>query len=190
MRLKLLFIATVFTLSLLTLGVNAQSVTNLDSMNQRVQERKARLRENLTGVQQARIERLCQNAQKKIVKAQEVAVKFNARHDKRIQKLLDRLSEFSKRQKNKGADTVVLDTVLTDILSKEEAVKTAYGDYINALSDSSGIDCLSDPVGFKASLDDARSQFQALRIARQTLRKNLKDDLLKALEDFRLKEDS
>jgi hypothetical protein len=159
-------------------------------MNQRVQERKARLRENLTAVQQARIERLCQNAQKRIAKAQEVAVKFNDKHDKRIQSLLDKLSKFSERQKNKGADTVVLDTVLTDILSREEAVKAAYGDYINALSDSSGIDCQSDPAGFKASLDDAREQFQALRTARQTLRKTLKDDLLKALEDFRLKEGS
>lgn len=190
MRLKLLSIATVLTLSLLTLGVNAQSVTNLDSMNQRVQERKARLSENITAAQQARIERLCQNAQKRIEKAQEVAVKFNDKHDKRIRDLLDKLSEFSKRQKNKGADTVVLDTVLTDILSREEAVKTAYSDYINALSDSSGIDCQSDPTGFKASLDDAREQFQTLRTARQTLRGTLKGDLLKALEDFRLKEGS
>ena len=187
MKVKLL-LATVSSLGLLTLGVNAQSATNLDSLNQRVQERKSRIQENLTTAEQARIERRCQNAQAKIAKAQEVAVKFNENHDKKIQKLLDKLSGFSKKQKNKGADTAVLDVVLTDILKKEEAVKAAYDDYISALSDSSGIDCQTDPTGFKASLDDARTQFQALRTARQTLRKTLKNDLLKALEGFKLKE--
>ncbi|HEX5456263.1 MAG TPA: hypothetical protein VFW77_02745 [Candidatus Saccharimonadales bacterium] len=187
MRVKLL-VATVFSLSLLTLGVNAQSATNLDSLNQRVLERKARIQERLTTMQQTRIERRCQNAQARIIKAKETAEKFNQKHDKKIQKLLDKLSEFSKRQENKGADTAILSVLLTDTLKKEEAVKTAYNDYINALSDSSVIDCQIDPTGFLVSLDDARIQFQTLKIARQDLRKSLRNDLLKALESFKLKE--
>lgn len=189
MKAKGLPVIIAIFLCILSLNVvHAQSGASQEELQNRIEQRKERLQERLTALQQARIQQRCQIAQKRIAAAREIASDFSQKNDKKIDALLDRLNNLSERQKNKGADTAVLQAVLDNLIAKSEAVKTAYDSYISALDDAAALDCQADPEGFMASLDDARDQFKELKTARQSLRQNLKNDLLAALEDFKLKE--
>lgn len=179
-------VATVFSLSIFSIGASAQTPSS-SALEQRVQRREARINEKLTAAQQTRLKARCKAAQIKITAAHKVALRHYENQDKKVEAILTKLNDFSKKQKDQGADTAVLQSVLTALLQRNQDIKVAYENYISALGDAADIDCQADPSGFKASLLDAREQFQALKTARQELRKTLKDTLLPALKELRSK---
>lgn len=186
MRLKILTMATVFSLSILSIGASAQT-NSASELEKRIQQREAKIKEKLTTAQQTRLKARCKAAQIKIAAAEKVATTHHENQDKKISSLISRLDSFSQKQKEKGADTASLDTAIANISQLGQSVDAAYQSYISALEDTAAIDCQVDPSGFKVSLLDAREQFQALKTARQELRKALKDTLLPALKNFKPK---
>jgi hypothetical protein len=184
MKSKLLFIATVFTLSLLTIGVNAQ--TN-GSLEQRIQARESKIKDKLTVAQEARIKARCASAQIRVTAAEKVATKHHDAQDKKISAVISKLTSFAQKQKDSGADTTALETAIGDISKQNQSVDDAYQSYISALEDTAAVDCQADPSGFKVSLTDARQQFESLKSARKQLRQNLKDELVPALKSFKPK---
>lgn len=182
MRLKLLSIATVFTLGLLTIGVNAQTAGN--GIEKRIQEREAKIKEKLTAAQEVRVKARCTAAQIRIAAAEKVATKHHDNQDKKISDIVSKLTSFAQKQKDNGADTSALETAIADISKQSQSVDDAYQSYISALSDAAAVDCQADPSGFKVSLLDARQQFESLKSARKQLRQDLKDKLVPALKNF------
>lgn len=186
MRAKVLIISAVFSLGFVAAGVSAQESTAASDLQKRVQQRKDKIKENLSAAQETRLKERCSNAQAKIKKAEESAKKHSNNQDKKITALIEKLSTFAQNQKEKGQDTAGLETVIAGISQKNQAVDSAYNNYISALEDASMVDCKTDPAGFKASLSDARTQFEALKTARKELRQAIKDQLRPAIKEFRL----
>lgn len=166
---------------------SAQTTANTTNLQKRIEERKTKFREALTDAQKTRLKNRCKAAQTKVANTQKIAEKHYADNDKKIESLLSKLNESISKQKESGADVTSLEKATADVSAKDQATKAAYSVYLSALVDTSDIDCHADPEGFKASLVDAREQFLLLKMARQELRKSLKNVLLPVLRELKTK---
>lgn len=188
MKLKILLPITIISIGIFTMGAAAQTTDENTALEKRIQQRQARIKQALTTAQEKRLKTRCKGAQLRIAAAQKVATKHFDKQDKRIETLLAKLTDFAKKQKQAGTDTAKLDASLETLVQDAQSVKTAYENYISALDDSAAIDCQQDPTGFKVSLEDAREQFKALKAARKELRKDLVQELLPTLKEFKPKQ--
>lgn len=188
MKLKILLPITIISIGFFTMGAAAQTSDGNTALAKRVEQRQARIKQVLTTAQEKRLKARCKGAQLRIAAAQKVASKHYDEQDKRIETLLAKLTDFAQKQKQAGADTAKLDDALAALSQDAQSVKSGYESYISALNDSAAIDCEQDPAGFKVSLEDAREQFKTLKAARKELRKDLAQELLPILKEFKPKQ--
>ncbi len=151
----------------------------------RVEAYKKALKETITAAAKLRIAERCVEAQKvvKVKKAKNV-VAITAR-TKAYDTIVTRLTALSTAAAAKDADVTVLNANITELKAKIFTLKTASTTFQQSVTDLSAIDCKTDPIAFKASLETARTNQMAVSNAATAIRTYLKDTVkptLKALK--------
>lgn len=155
---------------------------NDEARNQRIADRKQRIKLKLDQSQKNRILNRCEAAQKFLSNRLSKAEKFNEKHDKRLDDLISKISDILQNLEEKGKDISAAKDTLGKIKANNESLQSIYEKYYSSLSDTVELDCANDPEGFKASLEDTRELFDDLKNSRVELRKSITTDLKSNLE--------
>lgn len=134
---------------------------------QRLDKRKAEMKLKLTTVEQNRIKSKCMAAQGLLSSIDGRVKGIETSRANVYKELIDRLTDLSTKLKNQGVDTTELNTEITALNAKIATFKTDLAAYKLAVSDLAGMDCKTDPVAFKSSLEAARAD--KLKVAADAL---------------------
>jgi len=148
----------------------------------RISQRISRVQPNLSAEQKRSYKASCNGAQTKVSAHLENAKKFSENHDKKFDDFISRTNNLIEKLKTSGYDTASAQTALDSAATANEKTKTAYQNYILVMSDITAVDCRLDPEGFRASIDEAKTQFKELRKLRVEVRQAIKQDLKTALQ--------
>ncbi len=144
-----------------TLPTSAQTTTDA-SLEERKEAYKAKLKEELSSAVQQRIKLRCLAVQTNIkalnVRVETVQTKRGAAYEK----ILTKLEDLTVKLDAKAYDTTSLKENISTLSAKVDAYKAAMDDYSQAVEDLTVIDCAQDPTSFKAALEEARTQHEAL----------------------------
>lgn len=129
--------------------------TNLQT---RLAERKSALQTKLTAAQEAKIKSKCRISQGAPVKVLELRIRGVEKSRKEVYtNLVNRLTKLDGQLKAKNLDTTEFDGELVTLKTKITTFESDLAKYKQALIDLKSVDCVSDPTGFQASLDSART---------------------------------
>lgn len=182
-RIQIISLVLVFLVPLvLILPASAQDsepeLTNpQEQRTQRINERKAKATAKLTAAQQRRIQARCKAAQ---VKLGTLSTKGQAVQTKQVTRYADittKLEAVATAAKSNGADVTELTAQIAMLQEKSTALIESFNTYINSVDDSAVLDCIGDPVAFKASLDSGRAGLKELRSQSAEIRAYLKDTI-------------
>jgi hypothetical protein len=151
----------------------------------RLQKRKDELKTKLNAVEQQRIKTKCTNSQGKL---SSVAGKVNGIETSRTEVyggLVARLSLLSSRLQNQGVDNTALQTTIDGLKAKIDVFNTDLATYKQAVTDLRAMDCVADPVAYKASLDAARAALVKLQEDAKAVRAYVTDTVKPTLAQIR-----
>lgn len=112
--------------------------------------------------------------------------KYSAAYDK----ITAKLDETSAKLKTEGTDTAALNADIAVLKTKIATFKASITTFQQALKDLNLLDCKTDTAGFKASLEAARVDQQAVLTASKDVHAYLKDTVKPALQALKEIEDS
>ena len=161
--------------------------TEKTTVADRVAKRKTELKTKLTTVQQKRVQSRCKNAQTLLKVTIEKATKVQANRDKIHADLLNKLTNLETKLVASGVDTTELKAQITDLQTKVNTFKTDSAAYIQAAQDTAATDCQTDPVAFKASLEDARATLKKLQVDAVAIRTTFAQEIKPRLADAKSK---
>jgi chromosome segregation ATPase len=133
------------------------------TLQQRLEERKARLQVQLTAARQQRLLERCKPAQARIINLGE---RINGNVPKRYQayeNLTNRLESLITRLEVHNVDTAKLQSQKAELEQKISAFKSSLEAYQQELADAGTLDCTADTAAFQASLEAARNTRQDLQ---------------------------
>lgn len=161
-------------------------------LNDRIQKRKTELKTKLTTAQQKRVQSKCKNAQG-ILKNNTTRANTVDKNRKNIHaNMVERLTSLETKLAAKELDTTAFKAQITALEAKVETFNTDMTVYLQAVADTSQLDCAADPVAFKASLDASRTALQKVRTDAVDIRthviNNVKPELLKLRTQLPVKE--
>ena len=126
-------------------------------LDARLQKRKDALKIKLTTVQQKRLQTRCKGGQGVVSKLQGRITGIETSRTQVYTNLVDRLTKLQGKLDQKGANTIELKKEITELQTKITTFKTDLAAYKQSVSDLATMDCVADPTGFKASLEDSRN---------------------------------
>lgn len=153
-------------------------------IEKRVSDRKSKAKLQLSEAQKQIIKTRCVGAQTKLSELSANAEKHAAQSDDRTNKIVEKIDAILEKLKASGYNTETLENAKSLVDEKNKLLQQSYQSYISALSDAAKNDCKVDSEGFKASLEEAKTQFKELRTARADLRNTLREQLRPALQDI------
>lgn len=168
-----------------TTQTTAQTEQSKQELQARIQKRKDALKIKLTTVEQKRIQARCKNAQGMVHSLQAKTTGAETGRTQAYGNLVDRLNKLQAKLDEKGADTAEFKTEITTLQTKLDAFQTDLGTYKAAVADLADVDCVTDPVGFKAALQDSRTALTKLRDDSTAVRTYLNDTIKPTLKKIR-----
>lgn len=154
--------ASVLTLQLSSGAVLAQTETNNQStqktMEQRIADRKTALKTKLDAALQARLKGKCKASQKLVTAAKTKSDKAIENRQKAYEAVQTRLDALVAALEKANIDTATIADLQTQVDTAIEKLKTDVTAYNQTLTDLAGMNCETDPTGFKATLETARTQ--------------------------------
>ncbi len=151
------------------------------TLKDRVEKHKLELRTKLDKAQETRLKGRCKAAQANIAKAKVRSEEVKNRRLAHYAKLQERVDGLVTKLSAAGFKVDDITSGREQVAVKVEALKTSFTTYQQALDDAAAIDCVSDPTGFKATLDAARKLHGDLGKSYADLRKTIADVLLPAI---------
>lgn len=146
-------------------------------LEERLAVRKEALKIKLTKAQETRVKARCKASQSLINKVAAKAKETKTTRDEIYSKIITRASELSVKLKADDKDTTKLDQNITELQALVDTFKTDLQNLRQTATDVSALDCTSDPVSFKASLDTLRTAREKLSTDSQAIRTYVKDNL-------------
>lgn len=159
--------------------------TTKTPLESRLEARKAALKIKLTTVEQKRLESRCKGAQGLVKSLQ---AKINGTETSRTEvysNLVDRLTKLQSKLDQKGADTAELKTEITTLQTKINTFKTDLATYKQSVADLVDMNCTTDPTGFKASLEEARTNLKKVHDDGLAIRSYVNDTIKPTLVKIR-----
>lgn len=153
---------------------------NNDSVAARVQERK-KTAEKLTPAQASRIQEKCTNAQAVFAKSTNEIVAYDNSLVTKYETFIENLNNLMQERAKSGLNSGDLNAATAALTQRHQAYKTVSTSFSEAVADIGALDCKTDPIGFAATLKQARSDLEALQKARAQLQAHNKDSVLIAL---------
>lgn len=136
----------------------AEAGDDAKSVADRIAQRKATLKTKLTTIEKTRLMAKCKASQQGGLNTEKGRIKgLETSRSEVYKNLLSRLNDLSERLKAKGMDTTSLNADIATLSSKIDTFNADLTTYKQAVSDLAGMDCATDPDGFKASLETART---------------------------------
>ncbi len=156
-----------------------------EDVKKRIEEHKTTLKTKLDEATKKRIQLKCKAAQVTVAAHEKVFVTLGDSRSKVYDKLLVDLQKLATRLKDTGKDTTEIDADLKVAAQKVQTLKTEFKNYQQVVADVQAVDCATDPTGFKATLDAARTEREAIRKAAEDLHTYIKSTLKPAFDKFK-----
>jgi chromosome segregation ATPase len=163
----------------------SQGGDDAKSIADRVEKRKTELKIKLSTIEKTRIKAKCKASQG-LLSSEKGRIKgIETSRSEVYKNLLNRLNDLSDRLKAKGVDTTDLNNDITALKTKIDTFNTDLTAYKQAVSDLAGMDCATDPDGFKASLETARTALKKVNDDATAIRTYLTGTIKPLLQTIR-----
>lgn len=192
----------VFTLAvtLLTLGVQGYAVAqpavankptgteaSTSSSQQRISDRKAALKTKPDAAQQKNLQLKCQNAQKVLDNLYKQSETIASKRMQTYSDVAGRLNGISDRLSAQNVDTTKLKEQQASLESLIKVMQNNLTSYRQALSDAASMDCKTDPVGFRASVDAAKEARVRLASSAKDIELHTTQSIVPTLKEYKSK---
>ncbi len=161
------------------------SEQNSTDLKARLDQRKEIFKTRLTTTQKIRIQSRCKNSQGLLSSLEGRIKGVETSREKVYSNAVGHLTDLSTKLQEKGLDTSALDAHIETLKGKIELFNTDLKNYKQAVIDLAAMDCATEPDGFKASLDEARSLRQKLYDTGKDIKAFIKDTIKPALGELR-----
>jgi hypothetical protein len=131
------------------------------------------------------IESRCRSAQVVVDKLQSRLNKVVDNRREKYSNLTSRLNELMQKLQLAGVDTTELEAAIVEIELISTSALTTIETYYTNLSDLATMDCESDPAGFKALIDEARSKRVEIVSLQGTLKSSINEKVKPILQSIR-----
>ncbi len=163
----------------------AETAAATKALTDRIAKRKTELKTKLTNAEKVRLLSKCKAAQG-LVRTTEGRVKgLEISRGQVYENTITHLTGLSEKLKNKGIDTTELNSDITILRSKITVFNTDLAVFKQNVSDLAAMDCTTDPDGFKASLEAARTAQQKVRQDALAVRSYINDTIKPLLKTIR-----
>jgi len=159
--------------------------TENHTMEDRINKFKTNFKINLTADEMSRIKLKCVGAQTIVG---DLHTKFGDKitpRTKAYTELQTRLNNLVTKLKAKSVDTTTLEAEITTLNTKIATFNTDLTAYKQALSDLKDVNCKTDPTGFQAALQAARSAHNTLVSDALAIRTYLVNTIKPTLQDIK-----
>lgn len=155
------------------------------TVSNRIEQRKAELKTKLTTAEKTRLKAKCKASQGNLSSEKGRVKGLETSRGQVYNNLLTRLNDLSARLKVKGVDTTALNADIATLKTKIDTFNTDLASYKQAVSDLASMDCATDPDGFKASLEAARTALKKVNDDAAAVRSYLNDTIKPLLKTIR-----
>jgi hypothetical protein len=155
-------------------------------LQERLAKRKEEAKTKLTKAQEKRLTARCKAAQGLIQSISANAKQANTSRSEVYSKVVARMTKLSASLKSQGVDTTKLDADITELTTLVTTFETSMVDLRQSAVDLSGMDCATDPSGFKASLESLRKSRETVAKNSADIRAYIKDTLKPELETIKV----
>jgi len=166
-----------------TQKTEAETKVSTETPAQRIEKNKTKYAIKLTAADQARLKLKCKTAQIKGKVLVSVIVKNNINRTASYTKITANLDALILKLKDADVDTTALEANKVELQKKITAYNTDLANYKLQLSDLNDIDCVTDPTGFKAALEAARTQRLLVAKDAKEIRTYIETTLKASLKD-------
>lgn len=152
----------------------------------RLTDRKTSLKTKLTTAEQSRLKLKCVPSQTGSIKSLSGRIKGIETSRRQTHKnLLDRLDKLVEKLKVKNVDTTELEAEIVVLKTKIATFDADLVLYKQAITDLKSMDCVADPVSFKASLETARTLKQTVATDSESIKSYVNDTIKPTLKIIR-----
>jgi chromosome segregation ATPase len=152
---------------------------------ERIQKRKTELKTRLAAAEKTKLLSKCQASQGKLSSIRGRIKGIETSRAQVYKNVTNHLKNLSEKLENKGVDTAELDAAITELETKIQAFTTDLATYKQAVADLADMDCKSDPEGFKASLETARTALKKVSEDAAAVKAHVKDVIKPLLKEIR-----
>lgn len=151
----------------------------------RIEKLKEQLKIKLATADKDKLEAKCQAAQGKVSGVSESVKGAETSRSEVHKNLLNRLKDLEAKLKAKNVDTTQLDADITVLSTKIDTFNADLATYKQAVTDVQALDCKTDPEGFKAALQTARTDLEKVRSDADAVHAYLNDTIKPLLNTLR-----
>lgn len=149
----------------------------------RLTDRKSSLKTKLTTTEQSRVKLKCVPSQTGSLKSLSGRIKGIETSRRQTHKnLLNRLDKLVEKLKVKNVDTTALEAEIVVLKTKIATFDADLALYKQAITDLKSMDCVADPVSFKASLETARTLKQTVAKDSESIKSYVNDTIKPTLK--------
>lgn len=151
----------------------------------RIKTLKEQQKVRLSVTEKKKIQDKCQAAQGKVGS---VGGRVNGAETSRTKvhaNLLARMENLVAKLKTKNLDTTQLEASITELKAKITTFETDLATYKQTISDLRALDCKTDPEGFRAALQTARTNLETVRADAKAVHSYLNDTIKPLLKTIR-----
>lgn len=168
-----------------TTTISNGSTIDKTGLKERLAKHKAELKTKLGAAEESRLKLKCKTGQVSVKNLSGRIKGLETSRDNVYTNLVNRLTKAAEKLKGRGLDTATLESQIATLQTKIETFKTDLAAYKQTVSDLGEMDCVSDPAGFKASLEAARSARLKLAADSAAIKTFVKEDIKPTLVTLR-----
>ena len=166
------------------------AATNQAEIKKRVEERRNKVKPTLTNAETTRIKDKCASAQGKTNllqnKLRDTYNPFQNRYDAYVKKL----DSLTKKLETEGKDVTELKAQTATLAEKYAAFQAQLELLRVSAADLTAMDCKAEPNGFKATLEELRTQLKATQASFKEVNKYAKETIKATLQGLKDKPDA
>ena len=151
----------------------------------RIKTLKEQQKVKLSVTEKKKIQDKCQAAQGKVSSVSGRVKGVETSRTKVHANLLARMETLVEKLKTKNLDTIQLETSITELKAKITTFETDLTTYKQSISDLRALDCKTDPEGFKAALQTARTNLETVRSDAKAVHSYLNETIKPLLKTIR-----
>lgn len=163
-----------------------ESSTEQKPFVKRIQDRKDKRTERLSAVKARQLESRCKAAQGRLSSVKSKQGSVLATRQKLHNNMTERLDKLVVGLSARSLDVTKLKAEVETFKTLTASFELSYTEYQTAVDDLVTMDCASDPEGFQASLEDARTKLGQAREHAAALKIHLKDVIKPELQALRI----
>jgi chromosome segregation ATPase len=162
-----------------------QTSTDTKARDERITTLKAQLKVKLTTSEKTRIVAKCVASQGVVGNINGKVKSAENSRTEAYKNLVDRLTNLSAKLKAGGMDTTTLNEDIATLQTKIDTFNTDLTAFKQAITDLSTMSCKTDPEGFKAALETARTALQKVAADAAAIRSYVTDTIKPLLATIR-----